>query len=77
MPRVEESFEELRARLRQRERMVERTGEPIYYLVFAPKEMQSVKRKLPLWKVKAGKPGRLARGDPLPCHAYPGLPAQP
>jgi hypothetical protein len=52
MPKVEESFEELRNKLRQNEHLIERSAESIYYLVFSPQEMQTVKRKLPTWKAK-------------------------
>lgn len=55
MPTVDESFDELRSRLKQRERLQERGGEPIYYLVFPPTEMLPVKQRLAAWKAKLEK----------------------
>ena len=55
MPHVEDSFEELRSKLKSQERLLERSGEPIYYLVFGQREMQLVKRRFPIWKEKLEK----------------------
>ena len=52
MPTLDENFDELRVRLKQREMLHERSAEPIYYLVFSPREMQTVKRRLSVWKSK-------------------------
>ena len=52
MPNVEDSFEELRSKLKSQERLLERSSEPIYYLVFGQREMQLVKRRFPIWKEK-------------------------
>jgi hypothetical protein len=52
MPTLDEHFQELRGRLRLRERLSDRTGDPIYYFVFPPAQMIEVKRKLKAWSVQ-------------------------
>ncbi len=52
MPSLESSFKELQQRLRDSSNLRNTGGDPVYYLVFSPQEMLSVKRKLKSWKVK-------------------------
>lgn len=52
MPTLDEHFQELRQRLKLRERLSDRTGDPIYYFVFPPAQMIEAKRKLRAWVVQ-------------------------
>ncbi len=52
MPTLDETFAELRARLAARERLADRTADPIYYFIFPPAQMIRVKERLPIWKVQ-------------------------
>jgi hypothetical protein len=52
MPTLDESFLELRQRLKQRNRLSDRSGDPIYYLIFPPAQMMSVKRRMRIWTVQ-------------------------
>lgn len=49
MPSLMNSFEELKARLRQGRALSYASFEPVYYLIFAPREILQVKRELPAW----------------------------
>jgi hypothetical protein len=52
MPSLESSFRELQQRLRDSSSLGNTGGDPVYYLVFQPQEMLTVKRKLKAWKAK-------------------------
>lgn len=52
MQSVKLSFEELRHRLKQRHTLAHISDDPVFYLVFRPKEMLDVKRLLKQWQAK-------------------------
>ncbi len=52
MQSVEQSFEELRQRLKQRHTLAHVSDDPVFYLVFRPKEILDVKRLLGKWEAK-------------------------
>ena len=52
MPSLESSFKELQQRLRDSSILCNTGGDPVYYIVFPPQEMLSVKRKLKSWTAK-------------------------
>ena len=52
MQSVKQSFEELRHRLKQRHTLTHISDDPVFYLVFRPKEMLDVKRLLKQWEAK-------------------------
>ena len=52
MQSLEQSFEELRQRLKQRQTLAHVSDDPVFYLVFRPKEMLEVKRLLGRWEAK-------------------------
>lgn len=52
MQSVTQSFEELRHRLKQRHTLTHISDDPVFYLVFRPKEMLEVKRLLKQWEAK-------------------------
>jgi len=49
MPSLESSFAELKQRLRDRTRLGNTGGDPIFYLVFPPRQMLTVKRQVKAW----------------------------
>jgi hypothetical protein len=57
MPTLDESFKELLQRLKLRDRLSDRTGDPIYYFVFPPAQMVEVKKKLKAWSVQLERDG--------------------
>ena len=52
MPSLQQSFDELRQRLKQRRRLNQVSDDPLYYLVFRPEEMLDVKRSMKQWTAK-------------------------
>jgi len=50
MPSLENSFKELQQRLRDGSILRNTGGDPVYYLVFPPRDMLRVKRRLKVWK---------------------------
>lgn len=52
MQSLQQSFDELRQRIRQGRRLSQTGDDPIFYLVFDPSEMLEVKKKLKTWTAK-------------------------
>jgi hypothetical protein len=52
MPSPRDDFNELMERVKQGRELTHASFEPIYYLVFAPSQILSVKRELPAWSAK-------------------------
>ncbi len=52
MQSLQQSFEELRQRIRQGRRLSQTGNDPVFYLVFDPSEMLEVKKKLKTWAAK-------------------------
>lgn len=52
MPSLENNFNELMERVRAGRELGHASYEPIYYLVFSPKEILDVKRRLPAWTAR-------------------------
>jgi len=52
MASLDADFEELRQRLRDASSLAGRVGDPVYYLVFAPRRILDVKRRIKAWKVR-------------------------
>lgn len=57
MPSLDATFNELMTRIDQGRRLSQTGFEPIYYLVFPPKQILAVKRKMPAWKAKLKRHG--------------------
>jgi hypothetical protein len=52
MQSLDDSFSELQLRLGDSQRLKNTGGDPIFYLVFHPKEMMAAKRKLRSWRAQ-------------------------
>ena len=52
MPSLRDNFDELMERVRSGRELGHASFEPIYYLIFPPKEILDVKRNLPAWIAK-------------------------
>ncbi len=52
MPSPRDDFNELMERVKQGRELTHASFEPIYYLVFPPSQMLSIKRELPAWTAK-------------------------
>jgi len=52
MPSLEDNFKELLERVRAGRELGHASYEPIYYLIFHPKEILDVKRSMPVWTAK-------------------------
>lgn len=52
MQSLDESFSELQLRLGDSQRLKNTGGDPVFYLVFHPKEMMAAKRKLRSWRAQ-------------------------
>jgi hypothetical protein len=52
MPSIRDNFDELMERVRSGREFGHASFEPIYYLIFHPKEILDVKRNLPAWVAK-------------------------
>jgi Domain of unknown function (DUF1788) len=52
MPSLEDNFKELMERVRAGRELSHASYEPIYYLIFHPKEILDVKRSMPAWTAK-------------------------
>ena len=52
MPSLQKKFEELRLHLKQGRGLGPSGDDPVYYIVFPPREMIEVKRQLKIWLVK-------------------------
>jgi hypothetical protein len=52
MPSLKSDFEELLERIRQGREFASASFEPVYYLVFHPREILAVKRSLPAWTAR-------------------------
>jgi len=52
MPSLRDNFDELMERVRSGRELGHASFEPIYYLIFHPKEILDVKRSLPAWIAK-------------------------
>lgn len=52
MQSLQQSFDELRQRIRQGRRLSQTGDDPVFYLVFDPSEMLEVKKKLKTWMAK-------------------------
>ena len=52
MQSLQQSFEELRLRLQDKQRLHHVSDDPVYYVVFAPEEMLAVKRQMKPWTAK-------------------------
>jgi len=52
MQSLQQSFDELRQYLRQGRSFNQTSDDPVYYLVFGPEEMLTVKRRLDQWRAK-------------------------
>jgi len=52
MPSIRDNFDELMERVRSGRELGHASFEPIYYLIFPPKEILDVKRNLPAWMAK-------------------------
>ncbi len=57
MASVEENFRELLERIRHGRQFGHASFEPVYYLIFHPREILEVKRKMRAWKSKLTKSG--------------------
>jgi hypothetical protein len=49
MPSLDDNFNELMTRIRAGRELTSASFEPIYYLIFSPREILEVKRRLPAW----------------------------
>lgn len=63
MPSLKDNFNELMERVHSGRELGHASFEPIYYLVFSPKEILEVKRNLPAWLAKL-------RNDGLDVHCF-------
>ena len=54
---LETDFNELIARIQQGRDLDHASFEPVYYLIFSPSEVLSVKRSMPAWKARLQKDG--------------------
>lgn len=52
MQSLQTSFDELRSRLRLGRRLSNTSDDPVFYLIFHPKEILEVKRRMKSWKAK-------------------------
>lgn len=52
MPSLQQNFDELRQRLKHGRGMNHASDDPVYYLVFPPEEMLTVKRSMKQWSAK-------------------------
>jgi len=52
MPSLKDNFDELMERVRAGRELSHASYEPIYYLIFHPKEILDVKRNLPAWTAR-------------------------
>ena len=52
MPSLKANFDELMQRIRRGRELGNTSFEPVYYLVFEPKEILSVKRNMPGWTAR-------------------------
>ncbi len=52
MPYLKDNFDELMERVRAGRELSHASFEPIYYLIFHPKEILDVKRSLPAWTAR-------------------------
>ena len=52
MQSLQQSFDELRQRLRDKQRLNHVSDDPVYYVVFAPEDMLAVKRLMKPWSAK-------------------------
>src|SRR4030067_1818313 len=52
MPSLKDNFDELMERVRAGRELSHASYEPIYYLIFHPKEILDVKRSLPAWTAR-------------------------
>lgn len=57
MQSVNESFEELRQRLKQGIGIRNVSDDPVFYLIFPPEKMLEVKQRMKTWKAKLSKDG--------------------
>jgi hypothetical protein len=57
MPSLKANFDELLTRIRHGRDLGSASFEPIYYLIFDPKEILEVKRRLPAWTARLGQDG--------------------
>lgn len=57
MPSPRDDFNELMERVKQGRELTHASFEPIYYLVFPPSQILTVKRELPAWTAKLHKEG--------------------
>jgi len=57
MPLLREDFDTLRERLRHGRELSNAGFEPVYYLVFPPKQILEVKREVPNWVQRLGRDG--------------------
>jgi hypothetical protein len=57
MPSLKANFDELLARIRHGRDLGSASFEPIYYLIFHPKEILEVKRQLPAWTARLRQEG--------------------
>ena len=52
MPSLDDNFKELMERVRQGRELGHASFEPIYYLIFSPRQILDVKRSMPAWSAK-------------------------
>lgn len=52
MPSLKDNFDELMERVRAGRDLGHASYEPVYYLIFPPREILDVKRRLPAWEAK-------------------------
>jgi len=52
MPSLKDNFDELMERVRSGRELGHASYEPIYYLIFPPRQILEVKRSLPAWKAR-------------------------
>ncbi|MFM8323189.1 MAG: DUF1788 domain-containing protein, partial [Chloroflexota bacterium] len=52
MPSLKDNFDELLERMRSGRELGHASFEPIYYLIFPPRQILEVKRSLPAWKAR-------------------------
>ncbi|MCL4264724.1 MAG: DUF1788 domain-containing protein [Anaerolineae bacterium] len=57
MPSLTANFDELLTRIRHGRSLGSASFEPIYYLIFSPKEILEVKRRLPAWTARLHQDG--------------------
>ena len=63
MPSLKADFEELLERIKQGRDLGHASFEPVYYLVFKPRHIVEVKRRLPAWMAKL-------RNEGWECHRF-------